>query len=497
MKKCFSLIFAVAIIASLSLDSCSKESQSENAPIKEYRIIIPVNNPSTKAVTENSDHNKLISTFKTTEDVYIAKEGSIFNDTLHPASEGKETISFTGTFTGSSFAAGDIITVLYNTNKDGVVNYSSQDGSIDNVIDAGKGENVVITSISDDIITTSSATLENLQSIFKFTFKCGSNEISGIRFVRIFSENNKLISQYNVLTNSPTYGPITISRSDNLPNNYIYSALRFDSNPGDVIVFQVIDENGKVYSGSKTAPSGGFLNGKFYAPTVDVNLYTFTVASGKKVYFSPGDLGAEVVNSQYIYSFTEPFTHWGQTNTTNYNNATDAKAVSKRTWFDFYFESGLRENFSLYGINNWRIPKRLGSGVDTYEWNYLVNSRTTMSVGVDRYYKITIPGHLYCLLLPPDETQASDIGSDISSGTVTDYLKYIGKGFVLLYNTGTASYSGGWKWNNSSDFRADQGYYWTWYNTSNRYYFTWPDAGPKVDWGSNRMRNHIRYVHDV
>ena len=121
-----------------------------------------------------------------------------------------------------------------------------------------------------------------------------------------------------------------------------------------------------------------------------------------------------------------------------------------------------------------------------------------MNSGVERYYKVTISGHQSCLLLPPDETQSSDIGEDLTSGNVTDYAKYLGKGFVLLFNTNRGSYaSNKWSWGSSTSSYAKQGWYWTVYNSSNRYYFTWPDAGPKVDWGSNRMRNHIRYVHNV
>ena len=123
-----------------------------------------------------------------------------------------------------------------------------------------------------------------------------------------------------------------------------------------------------------------------------------------------------------------------------------------------------------------------------------------MNSGVNPYYIVTIPGHQYCLLLPPDEAQSSDIGDDLTSGSVFDYIKYLGKGFVLLFNTNRATYGGRpakWSWPSSTSSFFNQGFYWTWYNDSNRYYFTWPSAGPKVDWGSNRMRNHIRYVHDV
>ena len=325
---------------------------------------------------------------------------------------------------------------------------------------------------------------------YKIRITNNSTELTNVRFVRIFSCQNKL---HNGAT---TYGPFTMSSTENLPSP-IQPDLTFDPVTGDQIAFQVVDANGNVYSALTDAP----LNKN---ATVEVKRYTFTVtATNTKVCFSPGDLGLEIINSQSVYSFTEPFTTWGHGNTSQYNTADEAangtkyvSAITQRVWFDFYFESGL-ENGTVYGITDWRIPKRAGSDVASYEWNYLVKSRT-MNSGVERYYKVTISGHQYCLLLPPDETQSSDIGEDLTSGNVTDYAKYLGKGFVLLFNTNRGSYaSNKWSWGSSTSSYAKQGWYWTVYNSSNRYYFTWPDAGPKVDWGSNRMRNHIRYVHNV
>lgn len=360
--------------------------------------------------------------------------------------------------------------------------------------------------ITGSAITPSTSDKAELESVINFNFKNGSTNtaIENIRFVRIFSGDNKLQAEYKEGT-ATTYGPVTLSRgneeTDNLPNSF-YLGLRFDDTPNDLIAFQVIDKDGTVYSGSITAPNRGYENGYFYNETVNVNLYTFTVASGKKVCFSPGDLGLEIIkdeneNDKNVYSFTEPFTTWGHGNTTNYNNATDAaKSIKKRVWFDFYFESSL-ENGTVYGITGWRIPKRAGSTVASYEWNYIVDSRT-MNDGVSSYYRVTIPGHQYCLLLPPDETLYTDIEDDIASGNVTDYAKYLAKGFVLLFNTNRGIYSSNkWSWGSSTSSYAKQGFYWTVYNSSNRYYFTWPDAGPNVSWGGNRMRNHIRYVHDI
>lgn len=327
-------------------------------------------------------------------------------------------------------------------------------------------------------------TLSDDQSIFSFTFEDGNNSNNplnnNLRFVRLFSCNNKLYS-------GSTYGPYTVSSATDM-NNPVKAMLKFTSG-NDQLAFQVVTADGKVYSGLYNAPDGGFEMGKIYALTVTVKDYKFTVeTTGKQVYFSPGDLGVD----NGVYSFTEPFTDWEHGNISS-------TAPTKRVWFDMYIDSGLATN-TVYGIT-W---KNLGASETSfpgvpkpYQWNNLVY-RTNLDSGVDPYYKVTIPDHQYCLLLPPDETQASDIGEDLTEGTVTDYAKYLGKGFVLLFNTNRGLYSNNkWSWGSSTGSYAKQGFYWAYFTSSNRYYFTWPDAGPKVDWGSNKMRNHIRYVRDV
>jgi hypothetical protein len=217
--------------------------------------------------------------------------------------------------------------------------------------------------------------------------------------------------------------------------------------------------------------------------------------NGKKVYFSPGDLGVD----SGVYSFTEPFTTWAHGNTTVYTSS--PYGPNMRVWFDQYYDNAVITGGSVYGITDWRSPKRSTTSFPNvpypYEWNNLIH-RTNMNSGVNPYYKVSIPGYQYCLLLPPDETQSTDIGDDLTAGEVTDYAKYIGKGFVLLFNTNRAIYDSKkntFSWGGAT--YAKQGFYWAIYNSSNRYYFYWPDNGPEVDWGSARMRNHIRYVREV
>jgi len=428
----------------------------------EFSIALPVM-PGTSVIATSDDHaNGVITITKNGENVTLDETSLDLNIPLPTGNYNKITVIAYDALTGGKALKG--WTVAFN--------YTAQ----------------------NKYATKKEATECSLQSTFNFTFKNGDTELSNVRFARVFSVKN-------ALHNTSDYGPYTKSANENLTSP-INATLYFDKASNDQLVFQVVTGDGKVYSGSVDAPSDGYNIGETYNITANVNLYTFTMRSGNsgnKFYFSPGDLGVD----NGVYSFTEPFTTWDHGNIIQY--ADDAILPAKRVWFDIRFDGGVVTGGTVYGITDWRSPIRAGSGVETYEWNYLVDSRT-MNSGVSRYYKVTIPGHQYCLLLPPDETLSSDIGEDLTTGEVTDYAKYLGKGFVLLFNTNRGLYgNGSWSWGSETDTyqHAKVGFYWAKHDNSQRYYFAWQKNTstsvfvPKVYWGANQMRNHIRYVRNV
>ncbi len=317
------------------------------------------------------------------------------------------------------------------------------------------------------------------QSIFTFTFRDADTQtnLGGLRFVRIFSCQNKL---YNGAT---TFGPYTVSSATDMANPVQATpTLKFGPDDGDQLAFQVIDANGKVYSGLYDAPAGGFTMGS-YDLTVDVKAYTFTTASGNKVYFSPGDLG---VNSG-VYSFTDPFVNWA-------GDVTKVTTVpSTRSWFNYdEVDSSEDPATQLYGIQ-WRIETNVSGA---YEWDYIISTRP-MNSDVNRYYKLTVNGQANCLLLPPDETVANDIGEDIKNGSVgSDYAKYLAKGFVLLMNAKQGTYNGTKK---TISWSSTYFQYWMVYNNSNqRKGLQWTSSvAPIVVSATTQYRCHVRLVRDV
>ena len=323
---------------------------------------------------------------------------------------------------------------------------------------------------ADNSHATKKATaLGPLQSIFNFTFKNSGTELKNVRFARVFSVQNKLHN------GTSTYGPFTASADTNLASP-VNTALHFDQNPGDQLAFQVITGDGKVYSGLVDTPAGGYDIGETYNVTADVNLFTFTVSSGKKVYFSPGDLG---VNNG-VYSFTEPFAQWG---------GEGAEDAAIRVYFE---GSEARPDKELYGVT-WRLQTWPNPTDNKNEWENLI--ARTMNAGVNPYYKVQVGSYKYCVLLPPDETIASDIGDDLTT-QVTDYVKYIAKGFVILMNTNYKSTA----WS-TSDRGKQGGYYWTNRPASpadrTLFYWTNTDNPTTINASSAYHCLHVRYVRDV
>ena len=202
------------------------------------------------------------------------------------------------------------------------------------------------------------------KSVFTFTFrdKDTQKELSGLRFVRLLSCQNKL---YN---GAKTFAPYTVSSATGKADmdNPVEATLKFGANSGDQLVFQVIDASGKVYSGLYDVPAGCSAAGD-YNLTVDVKAYTFTLAADKKVYFSPGDLGVD----GGVYSFTEPFASW--------NDSSKDQAPSKRTWFNWgevnYTTTQGGSGHEIYGVK-WRVTtgEKVGKNSFTYELDYLINN---------------------------------------------------------------------------------------------------------------------------
>ena len=398
----------------------------------DFSIASPVTPGSSAIASTSDDANDVITITKDGTNVALGAESLVLNFPLPTGTYKKVTVIAYDAVTGGNALLGTTISLN---------NYSA------NITRA----------------TKKVATLGPLQSTFNFTFKNNSTTLNNVRFARVFSVKNKL-------HNGTSIGPFTASSDSDLPTP-INAVLYFEKVSGEQLVFQVVTNDGKVYSGILDAPSEGYDIGGTHNVTANVNPYTFTISSGKKVYFSPGDLGI----AGGVYSFTEPFETWGWN---------ESKATN-RVWFNY--SEVLAP--TVYGVQ-WRIENYVSSA---YEWNNIINRK----FGDDpSYYRVNVAGHSNCLLLLPDETVlTSDEKTELMSGSIgADYAKYLGKGFVLLVSTGYANVvSGNFSWLSSSE-----GWYWSYRNSSNRYYFKWTNSGvPFADFFANQARMRVRLINNA
>lgn len=270
----------------MSVFSCSKslDNSEETLPQKKVNANIPANFASSKVVADGG-----AATFSTSEKVYVYNNTTSHLDTeyLSPEVDGT-TSNLKGSLSGT-YSKGDNLKLLYNTTSEGIADYTNQDGTLENVVDAATAT-VKIASVEGDSFTTRTAYFDNLQSIFKFTFKDQDNNPVKVKWLNILSEYNKLQSSYNLIEDTVTYGGVGVVCNKALST--VYLALRFTSNPSEIIVFSVIDENGIVYVGSKNAPATGFKYGRFYSSTIELTKYKYKdpTVSGDTIQYAPGNL---------------------------------------------------------------------------------------------------------------------------------------------------------------------------------------------------------------
>lgn len=420
MKKYTIISLSSIILIGMSVFSCSKslDNSEETLPQKKVNANIPANFASSKVVADGG-----AATFSTSEKVYVYNNATstLDADYLSPDADGA-TANLKGSLSGT-YSAGNSLKLLYNTTSEGIADYTNQDGTLENVIDAATAT-VKISSVDGDSFTTRTAYFENLQSIFKFTFKDPDNNIVKVKSLTILSENNKLQSEYNLLDEAVTYGGINVIC--NTAQSTVYVALRFTSNPSEMILFSVIDENGKVYTGSKTSPATGFKIGRFYTSTVSVKAHTFSVAKDKKVYFALGNLYDDggvykIQSSPWVVSDV------GSGDFFDRNLITSTMASSEIS-------------ITVNGIDGWYAP------VSAY-WIYLNDGSRTFidDTRFIRPYKIETDektNNIFGLMfLPDDFTYSEDIAeleAEEKYRTFSRYkknvniFKYLAKGCVFI-----------------------------------------------------------------
>lgn len=310
MKKFF---FTIAALA-LTLSACNKVEEEKINPSPaaiEYHFCIPASmEPQTRAVDfsgtdpETGDPTA-VATFAAGDSVFVFNEtkGVMACDaegkpialrlTESDITNGGKNCTLAGDLTfykyeGDSWNAvtideGDSYVLLYNLTEpcpDDPIYcnfwYFEQDGTAAGVADHA----VATTTLTDDggvLKPTSTVVFANVQSMFRFRFIDENNSPINVKHLLTISKNDALAQAYVPLRGVTEYiyscGEIPVTLT--VPTtDYIYVALCFDENftVGDELTFEAIDADGKVYTGVKAAPEGGFVNGKYYYNTSAITL---------------------------------------------------------------------------------------------------------------------------------------------------------------------------------------------------------------------------------
>ena len=290
MKKTIISLSALTIAVALttSFTSCSNEDLTviQQPTEQTHTICIPATfDNGTRAVTFDDGDAKggkptNHTLFKENEDVFVYNitKRAMLEGSLNPSdiSEDGKTCNLTGELDGD-IDEGDKLKLLYNLSDSDsdpescFVEYSFRTGEKETIVDAAEAT-VTVSNYTDGVLTTTKATLQPVQSIFRFNFVDEKGKPINIKKLDIESKNNALVGYYYPLKEGDEkqneYDRYEFTFNEALSGN-IYLDIRINENKNadDVLKFVVTDKEGNVYRCTKKAPKGGFKNGKYYYST--------------------------------------------------------------------------------------------------------------------------------------------------------------------------------------------------------------------------------------
>lgn len=270
MKK--NLLFVAALASAMIWTACQKEEKGIEKP--EERTDVPTwtltvqatktNDAQTKALNLGTDteskKDMINATWSAANDhVYVYKtDGTLLTGALDVIDgDGTDTATLSGEITSDLSGVTALKLVFPRTEWD----YSTQYGLLNN--DENSIEKLFDYAIADITVaenagklTTSAASFDNQQSIYRFSFKFGGVKLTAKNVV-VSSANDKIVATYNPFTAAMTYSPITLSMAAATAEP-VYAAIKHDGTDEDTFHFTVIDNEGVTYKGSKAIPAAAF-----------------------------------------------------------------------------------------------------------------------------------------------------------------------------------------------------------------------------------------------
>lgn len=289
MKKYFWPI--LSLLALGGAVACEKKTEAVDPvpeevvePVTGWKVSVRAGKggDATKALTYDSETGKVLTSFKTTDKVYVYNKTQAALDagTLSPDSDAA-SVKLEGTLTGS-YAVGDALELRYGPycpSGDGIFDYEEQDGTFETLRDFAVAT-VSVTAVDavNHTLKLGEAHFTNPYSIFKFTFRdADTGDPIPIDRLWIKTIRGKLVFMDNPDGTREYYGEIAdgrfpreVTRSNSTEPVWLslcYEAP--DTTPEtDWLAFAILDNVNKIVYDMSKMTDGKIVNGKYYAPTI-------------------------------------------------------------------------------------------------------------------------------------------------------------------------------------------------------------------------------------
>lgn len=323
MKILSAIISAAALTCALSLVSCSKIEPAEQVSTKGWTVSISAtasDEASSKAVIEDNNNFKMVTTFKLTDNIYVYNKTQKRADPtpLHPDREGTR-VNFVGTLS-QEYSEGDELVLCYNPQyvegKGLLFNYDRQKGDLGSVADYAKAYKTVSAAEASAKELSGTVEFEKMQSIFRFTFPYFD---APIKRLVITTKRHRLVQTDRSCHEIGGFvsAPLIVNMG-NPTQAPVYVAMRNESKDEDKYFFLIETTDGFIYQGEKEAPVGKIVNGKLYdSEVVLFSQSKFKVTeAGNKVEPNDGSYGYKDYNDieangtgfgQYIWWYYNKF----------------------------------------------------------------------------------------------------------------------------------------------------------------------------------------------
>lgn len=277
MKK-ITMIMA-ALLAAMAWTGCQNTLEMDDPSAREEKPVTARDSVTltleagkglnTKALELVNEGATLNAYWRSGEEVKVFAPGSteaIGTLTATPNSTNNTLATLSGSINAAGLQNGNVLTLLFPRET---WSYEGQIGTLASIAsnyDFAKAE-VTITEIdllsenNKHITTTKSTTFENQQSIYRFRFKYGTNggSILNTKTVQLTSSHGLLVKNVNMATRDKTNfsstEPMLIELDQANPFVYIALLLNGDKNQDDTFSFEIYDNDGATYYGSKVIPA--------------------------------------------------------------------------------------------------------------------------------------------------------------------------------------------------------------------------------------------------